>query len=308
VACFVEAKPEVKSIYILDPFLPGDQLKTMHTNQGNKIDLPIKGSLSLLHIVSFLIAILMAAVSIAGLRGRALIYPTEELVRVFVPNDVVNLLIGLTILLGSMWMAWSGKWTGLLLWMGALFFVFYNYTAYVFAMPLKGAFMVCLFLMMLSAYTLIALVAMVDGKAVQEKLAGAVHEKFTGGVLAGLGLLFFCRVIVVLVNAINTKGTLAQTELAVNIADFLIAPAWIIGGILLWRRRKLGYVTGLGLLFQGSMLFITLIVFLLLQPLLTAASFAVVDVIVIFLMGLIRFIPFVLFLRGVVANTRPLVK
>lgn len=195
-----------------------------------------------------------------------------------------------------------------LLWMGALFFVFYNYTAYVFAMPLNGAFIASLFLMMLSAYTLIALVAMVDGKAIQEKLTGAVHEKFAGGVLAGLGFLFFFRVIAVLVNAINTGGTIAQTELAVNIADFLITPAWIIGGILLWRRRELGYVTGLGLLFQGSMLFIALIVFLLLQPLLTAASFAVVDVIVIFLMGLICFIPFVLFLRGVVANTRTPVK
>ncbi len=111
-----------------------------------------------------------------------------------------------------------------------------------------------------------------------------------------------------MVNAINTEGTLAQTELAVNIADFLITPAWIIGGILLWRRRELGYMTGLGLLFQGSMLFIALIVFLLLQPLLTAASFAVVDVIVIFLMGLICFIPFVLFLRGVMVNTDPQVK
>ena len=280
----------------------------MDTNQVNRIDLPVKGSLPLLHATSLLIAILMAGVSIAGLRESAVLYPTEELVQTFVPNDVVNLLIGLPVLLSSMWLAWRGKWTGFLLWMGALFFVFYNYTAYVFAMPLNGAFIASIFLMMLSVYTLIALVAMVDGKAIQEKLTGAVHEKFAGGVLAGLGFLFFFRVIGVLVNAINTGGTIAQTELAVNIADFLITPAWIVGGILLWRRRELGYVTGLGLLFQGSMLFIALIVFLLLQPLLTAAPFAVIDVIVIFLMGLICFIPFVLFLRGVLANTRTPVK
>ncbi len=153
----------------------------MDANRNNKFILPVKGRLSLIQAASLLIAILMAAASIAGLRYRTFIYPTEELVRAFVPNDVVNLLIGLPILLGSMWMAWRGKWTGLLLWMGALFFVFYNYTAYVFAMPLNGAFMACLFLMMLSAYTLIALVAMVDGKAVQEKLVGAVHEKFDRG-------------------------------------------------------------------------------------------------------------------------------
>jgi hypothetical protein len=291
--------------YSIHTFFQGDQLKTMDTNQGNRIDLSVKGRLTLLQATSFLIVILMAGVSIAGLRERAVIYPTEELVQTFIPNDVVNLLIGLPVLLGAMWLAWRGKWMGSLLWMGALFFVFYNYTTYVFAMPLNGAFIASLFLMMLSAYTLIALVAMVDGKAVREKLTGGVHERLGGGVLAGLGLLFFLRTIGVLLNAINTGGTLAQTEMAVNIADFLIAPAWIIGGILLWRRRELGYVTGLGLLFQGSMLFIALIVFLLLQPLLTTAPFAVVDVIVIFLMGLICFIPFVLFLRGVMANTRP---
>jgi hypothetical protein len=280
----------------------------MDTNKGHRVDLPVKGKLLLLQAASFLIAILMAAASIAGLRYRTFIYPTEELVQTFIPNDVVNLLIGLPVLLGSMWLAWRGKWMGPLLWMGALFFVFYNYTAYVFAMPLNWAFIAYLFLMMLSAYTLIALVAMVDGKAIQEKLTGVVHEKFAGGVLAGLGLLFFFRVVAVLVNAINTGETLAKTEVAVNIADFLITPAWIIGGLLLWRRRELGYVTGLGLLFQGSMLFIALIFFLLLQPLLTDASIAVVDVIVVSAMGLVCFIPFVLFIRGVTAKTQAPVK
>jgi hypothetical protein len=52
------------------------------------------------------------------------------------------------------------------------------------------------------------------------------------------------------------------------------------------------------------MLFIALIVFLLLQPLLTAALFAIADVIVIFVMGLVCFIPFVLFARGVVATSK----
>jgi len=49
---------------------------------------------------------------------------------------------------------------------------------------------------------------------------------------------------------------IAETELALHISDFLITPAWIIGGVLLWRRKEFGYVIGLGLLFQASMLFI----------------------------------------------------
>ena len=32
----------------------------------------------------------------------------------------------------------------------------------------------------------------------------------------------------------------------------MLAPAWVIGGVLLWRREPLGYVTGLGLLCLAS--------------------------------------------------------
>jgi hypothetical protein len=87
-------------------------------------------------------------------------------------------------------------------------------------------------------------------------------------------------------------------------ADFLIAPAWIIGGILLWQRKPLGYVAGLGLLFQASMLFIGLIGILLLQPVLTGVPFDFVSAITVALMGLVCFIPFILYLRGIAVTSR----
>lgn len=274
----------------------------MNTSYERYGSLPFKGTLSLIYISSLLIAILMTFASVAGLRYRTLTYPTDELIQTFVSNDVVNLFIGLPILLGSMWLTWRGKLVGLLCWTGALFFVLYNYIAYVFAMPLNWAFSLHLVLMALSLYTLIALVAGIDGKIIQQRLNGAVPEKFAGGVLAALGALFTLRVLGVLVAAL-TSGTLpAETELAVNISDFLTTPAWIVGGVLLWKRKELGYVTGLGLLFQGSMLFIGLIIFMLLQPVLTSTPTAVVDVVVVFVMGLVCFVPFVLFVRGVMAG------
>lgn len=274
----------------------------MNTSQDRNASLPIRRDLALAYSISFIIAILMAAASVAGLLHRTVVYPTDELLRTFVSNDVVNLLIGLPILLGSMWLAWRGKLIGLLFWPGALFFVLYNYIVYVFAMPLNVAFLLHLALVTLSVYVLIDLVASIDGKVVQQQLAGAVPERLAGGVLAGLGLLFFLRVVGVLVNALTSQTPIVETELALHTADFSTAPAWVICGVLLWRRKEFGYVTGLGLLFQASMLFIGLIIFLLLQPFLTTAPFVLVDVVVIFIMGLICFIPFALFVRGVVSN------
>ena len=276
----------------------------MNTDQERSVGLPLRRCLTPIYALSFIIAVLMAAASGAGLLCRTIIYPTDELLRSFLPTDVAILSIGLPILLGSMWLAWRGKLVGLLLWPGALFFVLYNYVVYVLAMPLNAAFLLHLALVTLSAYTLIGLVAGIEGEAVRRGLAGAVPERVAGGVLAGLGLLFFLRVVGVMVNALASQTPIAETELALHTSDFLLSPAWVVCGVLLWRRRTVGYVTGLGLLFQASMLFIGLIIVLLLQPLLTNAPLPLADIGVVFAMGLICFIPFALFVRGVVWGRR----
>ncbi len=277
-------------------------MKEMNTNQERNVSLPIRRNLTLAYALSLVITFLMTAAAVSGFLYRTVIYPTDELLQSFLPNDVVNLFIGVPILLGSMWLARRGRLIGLLFWPGALFYVLYNYIAYVFGMPFNVAFLLYLTLVTLSAYTIIGLVASFDGTAVQQRLTGVVPERVGGGVLAVLGILFSLRVIAVFVGALVNQTPVAKTELSVLVSDFMINPAWIIGGVLLWRREALGYVTGIGLLFQASMLFIGLIFFMLLQPLLTDTPFILVDVVVVFIMGLVCFIPFALSVHGVVSN------
>jgi hypothetical protein len=264
--------------------------------------LPVRRDLTLAYAFSLVIALIMAVVSLAGLLYRSDIYPTAELIKTFLPNDVVNLVVGVPILIASMWLTRRGKLAGLLFWPGALFYVLYNYLVYLFGMPFNWAFLLYLALVTLSVYTMIGLVASIDGKAVQDRLNGAVPVKVAGGVLVGLGTLFLLRAVVVLVDALISQEPLPRVEIALLIADFVIAPALVIGGVLLWRRQAPGYVAGMGLLFQTSMLFIGLIMFMLLQPLLTDAPLVPADILVVFVMGLVCFIPFALFVRGVVRS------
>ncbi len=267
--------------------------------------LPLKGNLKPIYASSILIAVLMTAAAVAGIFFQEVTYPTVELLENFLPNDVLMLGIGLPMLLVSMVLACRRKLIGLLLWQGALIFVLYNYLIYVLAMPLNIVFLLHLGLAMLSTYTLIALIASIDATAVGSRLAGVVPERLSGGILAGLGFLFLLRALAMLIGGLGVSEPMAGTELALNSADFLITPTWVLGGILLWRRKPLGYVTGLGLLFQASMLFIGLIVFMLVQPFLTEVPFPVFDVIVVFVMGLICFVPFGLYLRGVLSTRKP---
>ena len=145
---------------------------------------------------------------------------------------------------------------------------------------------------------MIGLVSGIDRKAVQQRLTGAVSERMGGMVLACLGTLFAVRVIVLMISALINQAPVHEAELALHVSDVVIAPALVIGGVLLWRREALGYVVGLGLLFQTSMLFVGLILVLILQPFITTAQFVLSDVLAVFVMGMVCFVPFALFVRG----------
>jgi hypothetical protein len=269
---------------------------------NNTTQLPLKGNLRYVYTLSFIVATLMVAASLTGLFLQTAIYPTDELRQSFVSNDVVNLFIGLPILLGSMWLTKRGKLIGLIFWPGALFYITYNYAAYAVARPFTLPFWAYLALVFLSLYTMILLLTRIDPLPVRERLMGRVKERLGGGVLAGFGLLFFVWRLFDLVQASTGQAALTEVEKAVSIVDLVVIPTWIIGGVMLWRRQAFGYLTGAGLLFQASMLFIGLLVFFILQPFLANVPFPVEDFVVIAIMSLICLVPFGLFLRGVGAK------
>lgn len=250
--------------------------------------------------LSILIALLMTVVSVLGLINPDAIYPTEDLRQSFFANDVVNLVIGLPTLLGAVWLAWRGRLTGLLFWPGALMFVLYNYLAYALSVPVSWIYLSYLTLVVLSLYTMIGLLVNMDVDDVGQRLAGAVPVRLSAAVLIILGTFNFLRVFIVVANSLANPGSVPATDLVILPSDFFVSPAWIIGGVMLWRRTALGYASGLGLLFQGSMLFIGLIAFLILQPLMTEADFALLDVLVVAIMGLICFVPFGLYIKGTI--------
>ncbi|MFN2133617.1 MAG: hypothetical protein ACK2VD_24040 [Anaerolineae bacterium] len=266
--------------------------------------LPLTHPLTLSYAFSLVVAATMAVASAAGLLYPTRLYPTDALRQSFVANDVVNLAVGLPILIGSMWLARRGRLIGLLLWPGALFYVPYNYLVYTFALPLNLGFLFSLVLLAASTYTMAGLIASIDGGEVRRRLRDVVPARLAGGILAGLGVAFSLLAIGTVIDHLVNQTPIDGPELALQVADFVVSPAWVIGGILLWRRQPFGFVAGAGLLFQASMLFVGLIVFLLLQPLLTAAPFALVDVVVTTILGLICFVPFGLFVRGLLSADR----
>lgn len=276
------------------------ELQQMGNLSEHNQPVPAKNNLMPFYTATILTAVLMTVLSVAGLVAGSTLYPTEEQYQTFVPNDVVNLGVGLPILAVSLWWTRRGKLVGLLCWPGALIFVLYNYLAYTFGSQPSWAFLGYLSLVVLSLYTVGGLFASMDMAWVKARLAGRFPEKLSGGVMVAFGVLFLGRVLLVFGGASGVETELPLGDFVSGISDFFISPAMMIGGVQLWRGKDLGYAAGLGLLFQASMLFVGLIVFLLLQPALTGAAFAPVDVIVVAVMGVVCSIPFGLYLRAAI--------
>jgi len=246
-----------------------------------------------------LAAVLMALLSLAGLFFQSAFYPTQALQRAFVSNDVVNLLVGLPALLVSLSLARRASWLGVLLLPGALLYVTYNYIAYTIATWANAQSFFYIVLAVLSVWSAVQSFVNIDAHGIQSKLHGMVPARFAGGVLMAFGLVFFFRGIAQVYTALSNSAALATPELSVAYADLLITPLWVLGGLALWRRGARGYAVGTGLLFQASALFAGLLIFFILQPFLTGAEFPAADFAVIFGMGLFFFIPFGLFVKGV---------
>jgi hypothetical protein len=264
-----------------------------------KDSIPFTRSPSQSYILSIMVSVLLAAVSLASLLFPSTFYPTTDLRNASIPTDVVNLLIGLPILLGSMALARRGNLLGLLFWPGALLFVTYHYIAFTAGALVSWQVVPYLVLVALSVYAVAGLLSNIDAMAIQQQITGAVRERFTGGALVGFGILF-----AVLAIQILSRQTSSAAERATAIADLIIVLALMAGGILLWRKQAPGYVVGAGLLFQICMLFVGLLVFFILQPALTGVPFPTEDFVVILVMGLVCSIPFGLFVRGIVRSQR----
>lgn len=261
--------------------------------------LPVTRDLTGVFAFSLLVALLTAAASLLGLLLPDRLYPSEDLQQSFLVNDVINLVIGLPALLGSIWSARRGQLLGLLFWPGALFYVVYNSIIYAFALPLTVGFLLSSALLILSIYTMVSLLVSIDAGALRQQIGDTIPARQAGGILIGLGTLFVVLAFGTLVGDLLGSTAVSPEDLAVHFSDIIIGPAWMLVGLLLWRREPLGYVAGTGLLFQASLLFVGLIGFLLLQPVLTGAPFAPGDILVIFILGLTCFVPLALFIRGI---------
>ena len=198
-----------------------------------------------------------------------------------------------------MWLSRRGKLTGLLCWPGALFFVMYSYFNNLLSVPFNEMFLPYAFIIALCGYTMIAIVASIDGEAVRRRLSDTVPAKTAGGILVGLAVFVFLYNIVEVITALNGDKTLSNIDKSLLINDFTVtAPSVLIGGFLLWKRKAFGYVAGAGLLFMYGLLSLSVVPVTLIQAGFNNASPDIGTIVTVCIMAAICLVPFAFFVKG----------
>ena len=266
-----------------------------------------KYDLRLAYIASLLVAVGMAAVSLAALVDWDRVYPGIEakMLPLFVGQDALNLVVGLPILLGAMVLARRGALIGLLLWPGALFYVAYDYGYYVLGAPYTVFFLPYIGLVTVSMYAAIAVVVGIDGTAVRERLSDVVPVRLVGSFLAAVALLFTALWTALNLSAATGSSPIDPVLRVVTIMDLSVQlPALLLGGILLWRRAPIGYVVTAGLLLQAATYLAGLSAITLLQEALLGTPIDPVAVFPGFVIGAVSLAFVAFFVRGANATGR----
>jgi hypothetical protein len=229
-------------------------------NETNRIVRPSRPAAPTRHdlrpafVSSLVVAFGVAVVSVVGLVwGPDGLYPAEApSVLVSRAGDATSLIVVLPSLLASMWLGRRGSLLGLLLWPGALFYVLYTYAIYLGGAPFTVLVFAYVVLVILSAATVIGIVAAIDGNQVRQRLA-ATPARAVGAALVVIAVLAYAGLTVTALSMLGSSPSELGFRAQWVVDCSLGTPVLLFGGALLWRHANLGYVAASGLLLVSGL-------------------------------------------------------
>ena len=253
---------------------------------------------SLVYVSSLAFLVLFAAASIAGVVAPEQTYRFVQVAEVYQSNDLVNLLFAAPLLIVALVFA-RRKSFARCLWAAVLFYSIYNDIAYIYAMPPSIGFVLHVGLLGLGVYTLVALFRGIGDPSPEPGGAAGLRpiHRVAGMILALLGATFAVRAVIEMLAVATSGAEFNAAAFPVLVADLLIAPAWIVVGVMLAVNRPFGRRAGQAAAFHMAMLFIGLLLLLVLQPMVTGAAFNVEDFAVVAGMAVIGTLPAVFLAR-----------
>jgi len=196
---------------------------------------------------SGLLAAVMFVQPLLGLIFREWYRDVDWIKTAWLGNDWITLTVALPLLIVAVLLAKRGSIAGLLLWLGILGYAVYNYAYYLFGAVLNAFFPLYVSALMLSVLSLVVSLSRIDMKAAADCFRPRTPVRLLGGLLATIGiglaavwlLMWAAYIFAGRPTPVETEAFKIVAALDITIIAFLL----VFGGILLWRRIAVGYIT-----------------------------------------------------------------
>jgi hypothetical protein len=163
-------------------------------------------------------------------------------------QDIVNLVAAVVLFIAAYFVN-KGSVKAFLVWSGVLLYLIYAYIIYAFDVHFNSLFLVYVAIVGLSFYALVVFVIHMHLDSLQAYFSANTPARLVSAFLLVLGIVFYLLWLREEIPALVTRTIPPSVTAAnlptnpVHVLDLgLYLPAMIITGLLLWRRKLLGYL------------------------------------------------------------------
>lgn len=209
------------------------------------------------YIATALVVVLMAVESLLGLMVHGLYHEDRWAIAALRGNDLVTLVLVVPALAVALARSRaSNRWR--LVWLSGLLYGVYNFAYYAFGTTFNDVFLLHVATLALSIAALVALSAHLDVDTIAARALSprpprwiAIYMVLVGGALltawGGFSLRF-----AITGELPHDVMPPSAVHLVYALDMSLLAPAFLAGGVLLWRRRPWGYALGVAVNLFGA--------------------------------------------------------
>ncbi|WP_425449050.1 hypothetical protein [Dethiothermospora halolimnae] len=171
-------------------------------------------------------------------------------------QDIVTLVIGIPLLIISLYLSLKKSLKGKLLLTGTLGYFLYTYMSYVFLWMYNPFFIIYVILMSISFFAFILLMVSFDLERLPSYFSKKLPIRFLGGFqiffAIAISMLWIKRILTPIINETTIVGLEHYTTLVIQAMDLgFLVPAAFLSGVLLLRKKPLGYLLSSIIIMKG---------------------------------------------------------
>ena len=224
-----------------------------------------------------------------------------------IPQDAVTLLIGVPLLLFSLYLFRKGTLKGKLLLTGTLGYFLYTYMSYTFLWNYNKLFIIYVVLMSASFFAFTLSMVSYDIEKLKLSFKKELPIRFLGGfqifVGVAIGLLWLVRIAPSIIGDLPPVGLEHYTTLVIQGMDLgFVVPAAILSGVLLIKKRALGYLLSSVIIIKGITM-LTCITAMIFGQALAGVSMSTVEIVIFLSFNLIAVYCLMLLMKNINETT-----